>query len=72
MTRSRLLPAALAAAAFAVTASPAFAVSISHTNRVAGDPDADRAPRPGPHAAPPAASGGSRYFDKAHESGTRG
>lgn len=72
MTRSRLFPATLAAAVLAIAAGPASAVSISHTNRVAGDPDADRAPRSGAHTTPPADSSGPRYFDKAHESGTRG
>lgn len=70
MTRSSLLPAALAAAVLAAAAAPASAVSIRHTNRAEGDPDA--APRPASHAAPPADTSGPHYFDKLHEGGSRG
>ena len=45
MTRSILRPAALAAAVLVATVAPALAVSIRHTNRAEGDPDAAAAPR---------------------------
>lgn len=72
MTRSILLPATLAAAVLAAASLPAFAVSIKHTNRAEGDPDAAVAPRAGSHAAPPADTSGTRYFDKMHQTGERG
>ena len=71
MTRSILLPAALAAALLAVAAAPASAVSIKHTNRAEGDPDAAAAPRAGTHAAPPEDTTGPRYVDKLHQDGNR-
>ena len=72
MTRSPVLPAVLAAFALAAAAAPASAVSIRHTNRAEGDPDAAAAPRTATHGGPAADTAGPRYFDKAHESGTRG
>lgn len=71
MSRPLALRAALSAALLAATAAPAFAVSIRHTNRADGDPDAALAPR-AVHAAPPADLSGPHYFDKAHDRGTRG
>lgn len=71
MTRT-LLPLALAAVMLAGAAVPASAVSIKHTNRVEGDPDAAAAPRSASRTAPPADTSGPRYFDKAHENGNRG
>lgn len=72
MTRSILRPATLAAIVLTVTVAPAFAISIRHTSRVEGDPDAAAAPRAASHAAPPSDTSGVHYFDKLHESGTRG
>ena len=71
MTRSLLIPAALAVAVIAA-ATPALAVSIRHTNRAGGDPAADSAPRTATPAAPPADTSGAHYFDKVHESGNHG
>lgn len=71
MTRA-LFPLALAAALLTAAAAPALAVSIKHTNRAEGDPDAAAAPRSANRAAAPADTTGPHYFDKAHEDGTRG
>ena len=71
MTRP-ILAAALASAILAAVAAPAFAVSIKHTDRAEGDPEAAAAPRTGSHAAPPADMSGPRYFDKFHQDGDRG
>ncbi|WP_237478500.1 hypothetical protein [Lichenibacterium dinghuense] len=71
MTRT-LLPVALAAALLAAAAAPALAVSIKHTSRVDGDPEAAAAPRSASRATPPADTSGPHYFDKLHENGTRG
>ena len=75
MTRSIVLSAAFGGALAAVlvaTAAPAFAVSIRHTNRAEGDPEAAAAPRSAAHVAPPADTSGQRYFDKLHQDGARG
>ncbi len=75
MTRSILpaaLAAALASAILAAAAAPAFAVSIKHTDRAEGDPEAAAASRTASHAAPPADTSGRRYFDKLHQDGDRG
>ena len=67
MSRSRLIPAALAAALLAAMAVPAAAVSIKHTNRVGGDPEAQSAPTG--HAPPPADTTVAHALDKAHDAG---
>ncbi len=66
MTISKILPAALLAAALlGGAAAPAFAVAISHTNRAAGDPDA--APVTRVRGTPPADTSGPSRFDRLHQ-----
>ena len=67
MTRSKTLSAAAALTLLCATAAPAFAVSIRHTNRAGGDPEAAAAPTG--HAPPPADTTMAHALDKAHESG---
>ncbi len=69
MTRHQIIPAILAATLLAATAAPAFAVSIKHTSRVDGDPDAALVPTG--HAAPPVDTTPAHALDKAHETGSR-
>ena len=72
MTRSFLIPAALAVAVFATAAAPAFAVKIKRTNRAEGDPAADLVPRTSTRAARPIDASGPHYFDKTHEDANHG
>lgn len=70
MTRARNLVAAAAAAAIlAAIATPASAVSIKHTNRAGGDPEASAAPTG--HTPPPPDTTGPHAFDKAHDNTAR-
>lgn len=68
MTRSRLAPAVLALGLAALAAAPAGAVSIKHTNRAGGDPEAASAPTG--HAPPPADTTAAHPLDKLHDNGS--
>ena len=65
MTRSKIVPAALALGLLAIAAVPAAAVSIKHTNRAGGDPEAASAPTG--HAPPPADTTAAHALDKVHD-----
>lgn len=67
MTRSKIIPAALAFGLLAIAAVPAAAASIKHTNRAGGDPEAASAPTG--HTPPPADTSQTHAFDKVHDNG---
>ena len=68
MTSSNITRAVLATSLLAMTAAPAFAVSIKHTSRVDGDPAA--AVMASGHSAPPVDSSPAHALDKAHDTGS--
>ncbi|RYB04714.1 hypothetical protein [Lichenibacterium ramalinae] len=68
MTRFKIIPAALAFGLLATAAMPAMAVSIRHSNRAGGDPEAASAPTG--HAAPPADTTQAHALDKLHDNGS--
>ena len=72
MTRSFLIPAALAVAVHAGTARAADLATIKRTNRAEGDPAADLVPRTATRAARPIDASGPHYFDKTHEDANHG